>query len=158
VKTLSDPDASHVSKTAVPGTVDKLAHLPVAVGIGGIRGVKTELMRVRVNAKLVGIKAEADGDFHLVIKDPVTGMQMIAEFPNQGCTQGASTKLRAKMESARLAVVKACGMTPSGGYQSLRGDVTVTGVPFFDFLHRQTGHAPNGVELHPVLRFTGHCI
>jgi hypothetical protein len=158
VKTLSDPDAKHVSKRAVPGTVDKLAHLPVAVGIGGIRGVKTELMRVRVSAKLDGVKEEADGDFHLVIKDPVTGMKMIAEFPNQGCTHGASATLQAKMEAARVALVKACGMTPNSGYHRLKGDVTVTGVPFFDFLHRQTGHAPNGIELHPVLRFTGHCV
>jgi hypothetical protein len=157
VKTLSDPDSKRVSKRAVPGTIDKLAHLPVAVGIGGIRGVKTELTRVRVNAKLVGILAEADGDFHLVMKDPVTGMKMIAEFPNQGCTKGASATLRAKMEKARVALVKACGMSPNGGFHDLKGDVTLTGVPFFDFLHRQTGHAPNGVELHPVLRFTGHC-
>jgi hypothetical protein len=29
----------------------------------------------------------------------------------------------------------------------------VTGVAFFDFLHWQTGVAPNGIELHPVLDF-----
>jgi hypothetical protein len=29
----------------------------------------------------------------------------------------------------------------------------VTGVAFFDFLHGQTGAAPNGIELHPILRF-----
>jgi hypothetical protein len=27
------------------------------------------------------------------------------------------------------------------------------GVAFFDFLHGQTGVAPNGIELHPVLDF-----
>jgi hypothetical protein len=30
--------------------------------------------------------------------------------------------------------------------------VRVTGVGFFDFLHGQTGVAPNGIELHPVLK------
>jgi hypothetical protein len=30
--------------------------------------------------------------------------------------------------------------------------VVVTGVGFFDFLHGQTGAAPNGIELHPVLK------
>jgi hypothetical protein len=157
VKTLSDPGASRVRKRAVPGTVNKLAHLPVGVGIGGIRGVGAELTRVRVSAKLVGIKGEPDGDLHLVIKDPVTGMKMIVEFPNETCTHGASAKLRAKMQQARVAVLAACGFTPNSRYHRVKGDVTVTGVPFFDFLHRQTGHAPNGVELHPVLRFTGHC-
>jgi hypothetical protein len=29
--------------------------------------------------------------------------------------------------------------------------VHVTGIGFFDFIHGQTGVAPNGVELHPVL-------
>jgi hypothetical protein len=29
----------------------------------------------------------------------------------------------------------------------------VTGVAFFDYLHGQTGVAPNGIELHPVLDF-----
>jgi hypothetical protein len=27
------------------------------------------------------------------------------------------------------------------------------GIGFFDYLHGQTGVAPNGIELHPVLRF-----
>jgi hypothetical protein len=32
--------------------------------------------------------------------------------------------------------------------------VTITGVAFFDKLHGQTGVAPNGIELHPVLSIT----
>lgn len=157
VKTLSDPDAPHVSARAVSRTVDALAHLPVTVGIHGARGIGTERLRVKVNAKLDGIKVESDGDFHLVIKDPATGMKMIVEFPNQTCTHGTSAKLRAKMQAARLAVAAACGFAPSTGFHNLTGNVTVTGIPFFDFLHRQIGHAPNGIELHPVLKFTGSC-
>lgn len=157
VKTLADPDAPHVSKRAVSRTVNSLSHETVDVGFGGARGAGIELKRVKVSAKLVGIKAESDGDFHLVIKDPSTGMKMIVEFPNQSCTHGASAKLRATMQAARVAVVGTCGFAPNSGYHHLTGNVTVTGVPFFDFLHRQTGHAPNGIELHPVLRFTGQC-
>jgi hypothetical protein len=29
----------------------------------------------------------------------------------------------------------------------------VTGVAFFDYDHRQTGVAPNAIELHPILGF-----
>ncbi len=29
--------------------------------------------------------------------------------------------------------------------------VTVQGVAFFDLIHGQTGVAPNGIELHPIL-------
>jgi hypothetical protein len=36
----------------------------------------------------------------------------------------------------------------------LKGTATVTGVGFFDIIHGQTGVAPNGIELHPVLRFS----
>ena len=32
----------------------------------------------------------------------------------------------------------------------------ITGVAFFDFKHGQTGVAPNGIELHPLLGF--HCL
>src|SRR6059036_1361944 len=35
----------------------------------------------------------------------------------------------------------------------MKSALTVTGVGFFDFLHGQTGVAPNGIELHPVLGF-----
>jgi hypothetical protein len=30
--------------------------------------------------------------------------------------------------------------------------VRLTGIGFFDFNHGQTGHAPNGREIHPVLK------
>ena len=30
--------------------------------------------------------------------------------------------------------------------------ITVSGIGFFDRIHRTDGQAPNGVELHPVLR------
>lgn len=33
------------------------------------------------------------------------------------------------------------------------GKATIRGIGFFDFLHGQTGVAPNGIELYPVLRF-----
>lgn len=30
--------------------------------------------------------------------------------------------------------------------------IELVGVGFFDFLHDQRGHAPNGIELHPVFQ------
>lgn len=35
----------------------------------------------------------------------------------------------------------------------LCGKARITGVASFDFLHGQTGVAPNGIELHPLLAF-----
>jgi hypothetical protein len=157
VKTLADPDEPSIRFTARPSSVSALARLPVATGIGGARGVGTEQRNYRVRAKLVGIMVEGDQDFHLVIAGMTTGATMIVEFPNRSCTKGAPAVQRAKMERARSAVIQACGFTPTTGFHQLTGTATITGIAFFDFLHRQTGHAPNGIELHPVLRFTGQC-
>ena len=45
-------------------------------------------------------------------------------------------------------------MPNNSSFTHLTGKATIRGVGFFDFLHGQTGVAPNGIELHPVLRFT----
>jgi hypothetical protein len=39
------------------------------------------------------------------------------------------------------------------GHPGFCSRAQITGVAFFDFLHGQTGVAPNGIELHPVLGF-----
>ena len=45
-------------------------------------------------------------------------------------------------------------MPPSNKpFQQLSGTATINGVGFFDRPHA-TGHAPGGIELHPVLFFT----
>jgi hypothetical protein len=41
--------------------------------------------------------------------------------------------------------------TVTGKMKHVSVPVTVVGVGFFDFIHGQTGVAPNGIELHPVL-------
>jgi hypothetical protein len=156
-KTLADPFASKVKLTPHPATVDGLRALTKVVGIGGQRGLGVERTTYRVHVRLVGIKQEADSDFHLVIADPTSGKTMIAEFPNGSCTLGATTTLRAKMQKARVALVAACGFAPNSDYHLISGTATITGVGFFDFSHHQTGHAPNDIELHPVLKFSGSC-
>jgi hypothetical protein len=156
-KTLSDPFASKVDRRAAATTVEALRHLKKIVGIGGQRGLGTERTVFRVDVRLKGIVQEKDSDFHLVIADPTTGHKMIAEFPNESCTLGAKASLRKKMEKARTAVADACGFAPSSNFRKLSGTATITGVGFFDFPHKQTGHAPNNLELHPVLTFKGVC-
>jgi hypothetical protein len=64
---------------------------------------------------------------------------MIAEAPEPACSVGARD--RAAINKARLVA------------QSIQaGDnVVATGVGFWDFAHRQTGHADNYIELHPLI-------
>jgi len=42
-------------------------------------------------------------------------------------------------------------MSDTRSVARVRSRARVTGVAFFDFLHGQTGVAPNGIELHPIL-------
>src|SRR5262249_43728400 len=53
-------------------------------------------------------------------------------------------------DSARGALETACGPATTS-FKNLIGSITLTGVGFFDLLHGQSGVAPNGIELHPVL-------
>jgi hypothetical protein len=155
VKTLADPAGRRLSLSPKPTTIRALRkkQVPGYVGLRRSRGVERTTFRVR--ASLVEMKLEDDSDIHLVIADPSNRRAtMIAELPNPSCTVGASLKARAKMRQARKAFTAACG-SPSTSFKRLSGTATVSGVGFFDQIHGQKGVAPNGIELHPVVSFTG---
>jgi hypothetical protein len=157
VKTLADPAARRVSLSPRPTTIRALRkkQVPGYVGLRRLRGVERTTFRVR--ASLVEMKLEDDSDIHLVIADPSNSRtMMIAEFPAASCTAGASRTARTKMRRARNALVAACG-SPSTSFRRLKGTATISGVGFFDQIHGQTGVAPNGIELHPVVSFAGVC-
>ena len=92
-----------------------------------------------VRAAVTLVRPEDDSDLHVVIED-AQGRTMITEAPLPACAPRATALRRKQMGTAR-AVVRVCA----------RG--VITGVAFFDFQHGQTGVAPNGIELHPVLGF-----
>jgi len=75
---------------------------------------------------------------------------MIAEIPSPDCSGVCASAHAADIQAVRAAFISEIGaptdrMTPIGKIMQ------VTGVGFFDMLHHQTGVAPNGIELHPVL-------
>ncbi len=153
VKTLTDPDAANVRFTPRWTTVDPLRRLR-SPGVGRddprIGGVETTTYRLR--GRLVEMKYEEDRDIHLVIAQPGRRTHtMIVEFPAYSCTRGALK--RQKMRTARSALRAACGRASRSTFSRLRGSATITGVGFFDVKHGQTGVAPNGIELHPVIGF-----
>jgi hypothetical protein len=47
------------------------------------------------------------------------------------------------------------GQPSATRFTQLSRMATITGVAFFDSVHGQRGVAPNGIELHPVLSFSG---
>jgi hypothetical protein len=157
VKTLADPAGRALSLSPKATTIRALRRKTVPAYVGLRRGRGVERTTFRVRAKLVVMKLEDDSDIHLVIADPSrTGATMIAEFPASSCTARATPRARMKMNRARTALIAACG-APSRSFRKLNGTATISGVGFFDQIHGQTGVAPNGIELHPVVSFSGRC-
>jgi hypothetical protein len=159
VKTLSDQAASQVDYSPKTSSVKRLRTLdpPSSLSTDTPRIEPVEFTTYRVRAKLVGAVVEDDHDVHLVIRSPASRRRtMIVEFPYVRCNGARDSKKRATMKRARAALTNACGSIGTS-FVDLKGRVRVTGVGFWDEIHGQTGVAPNGIELHPVLRFRGTC-
>jgi hypothetical protein len=147
VKTGTDADAGLVSLSPVQTTIALMVSLHAPSNPpNASRVAPAELTDFTISATLTGFKLEADNDYHLVISDGTR--TMIVEIPNPGCVGSGSpfrpqiSQARAKFDSHYVA---------AAGFQSVSVAVTVTGIGFFDRIHGQTGVAPNGIELHPVL-------
>jgi len=157
VKTLSDQDAALVNFTPAASSVAALRSLAAPAALPqSSRIAPTELTAFTVTAQVVEMKLEEDRDIHLVIVEPSDPTAtMITEFPDADQCSGAVASAHAQdMRTARAALVAAFGQPSSSQFTNLTGTATLTGVGFFDFLHGQTGVAPNGIELHPVIGFT----
>lgn len=151
VKTLADAGSASIDFNALPSSVDHLLMYPAPKNLRKLtsRVRPTETHVWRINALIIGMKQEADGDYHIVIGSPSFPTRtMIAEVPDPQCVPEA---YRPQIVAVREWIIHIL-WTP-GNYKKLPTPllVTMTGVGFFDFLHGQTGVAHNGVELHPVL-------
>src|SRR5258706_14062060 len=100
-----------------------------------------------LNATLTQYKLEGDSDYHLVLSD-AAGNTMIVEIPLPACV-GSGSPFLSGITNARTEFN--ARFTPTTSFQTANIPVRVTGVGMFDFLHGQTGVAPNGIEIHPVL-------
>jgi hypothetical protein len=135
VKTLGDRP---VLRSPRRTTVAALTSLPAPSWLPQTR-LPFERRVYRVVAAVTLVRPEDDGDFHLVLQDGA-GRTMIAESPRASCGRSATAARQVQMQRARSRV-RICARA------------SVTGVAFFDFRHGQTGVAPNGIELHPILAF-----
>ena len=148
VKTGMDSDARKVNpKAIVQTTIFHLRSLTppsVLPSRNRVRPVETAVFSV--TAKLLRVKQEADSDYHLVLSD-TGGRTMIAEIPSPSCV--ASSPFLPSIRYVRSKFTAA--YHPTDLWSRPNVSVQVTGVGFFDYLHGQSGVAPNGIELHPVL-------
>ncbi len=149
VKTGTDADAGSITlQSTTPTTIATLGALAAPATLPSDNRVQpTETTVFRLSATLTEYKLEADSDYHLVLSDGA-GHSMIAEIPDPACV-GASSPLLTSIQKSRAEFDAKHNAT--GSFQTANDPVTVTGTGFFDFLHGQTGVAPNGIELHSVL-------
>ncbi len=125
------------------GAIPAPASLPPTTRISPV-----ELTTYVVDATLIKYRFTDDSDYHLVLAD-AAGRTMIAELPHPDCVgaaspfKGAITAVRATFDAQLRA-----GTT----FKSVAIPVRIHGIGFWDSIHGQTGVAPNGIELHPVLR------
>jgi lamin tail-like protein len=148
VKTGTDNDAHSVSFVSQSTTIATMRSWTAPSPIPANNRVSPfETTVWTINANLLEYKFEDDSDYHIVLQD-AAGNTIIGEIPNPGCV-GSGSPFAASITNARL---KFNAMFTAGtSFQFANVPVQVTGVGMFDFLHGQTGVAPNGIELHPIL-------
>jgi hypothetical protein len=143
VKIWEDDDRRKVDTVPTAITVAELARKPRPLTVFPQRrrvAGSAELQTFIVRARFVQALPQDDSDVHIVIGDLNIDQTIVTEIPHSGCT--TDQRLAAIYDSAR-STLRSVG----------RNDVIeITGIGFFDSFHGQRGMAPNGLELHPVLR------
>ena len=138
VKTFADGDRFKVDLNRRYRTIKQLNMLNRPSPRPPNGRVAGELSVYRVVGTVIAAINEDDGDIHLALRGD-DGATLIAEAPEPACS--VNSRDRAAIKKARLAA-----------QDIVVGDkVAAAGVGFFDFAHRQTGHAENYIELHPLL-------
>ncbi len=152
VKTGTDPDAAMVNISAVtPSIIAELRALPAPTHLpSSARLSPTEPTVFQLTCTLLEYKIEDDSDYHLVLSD-AAGNTMIAEIPSPHCVGPDSPFAYAIANTRNTFDAK---YHPTKTMHAVNEPVQITGIGFFDFIHGQTGVAPNGIELHPVLSIT----
>src|SRR5437588_9735946 len=146
VKTGTDADAGLINlHSTTQTTIASLTSLPAPTNLPANNRIQpTETTIFQLHATLTEYKLEPDSDYHLILSDG-SGNTIISEMASPACV-GSSSLLLSSIQNARSEFD--ARYTTTSSFQTANVPVIVTGVGFFDFLHGQTGVAPNGIEMH----------
>ena len=117
-------------------------------GPNSSRPYPEELQVYAVTGRILLVRLEKDGDYHLALSDPDSGDTIVTEVPHPDCASPFSPGTLALQEARFQFETFRAGRALA----SLQGQlVSVTGVGFYDSDHRQAGRSRNCLELHPLL-------
>src|SRR5258706_12938638 len=152
IKTGTDSGASAINlSTYVSSTIYNMLHSAKPATLpANSRIAPRETTQYSLSGTLTKYAKEGDSDYHLVIQDSA-GRSMIVEIPAPNCV-GAGSPLGPGVTNARRQFD--ARFTATTSFKTTSTAVTIRGVGFWDFLHGQTGVAPNGIEIHSVLDIT----
>lgn len=153
VKVGEDADAGKVSLNAYRTTIARLASFkaPPHPSAKPNSRYPSELKTYSISGRLVFIEPEADQDYHLVVRD-TAGRTMIVEAPEPACA--TKSRFLADIASVRATIDSFFGGPVLTKQVTNNVAMNIMGVGFFDSIHGQTGVAPNGIELHPILHIS----
>lgn len=150
VKTLGD--AYFPSEPAIRTTIEEQCALPAQHVEESVGRLSTEKQLITLSANLIEARKEFDGDYHLVLEDPVTHVRMIAEIPD---TSGRAPLIYKQRFMAARRAIDALNGTPGmlGVRYAKPVAIEITGIGFFDEAHMITpkGMPSNFREIHPVI-------
>ncbi len=157
VRTGSDPDALHVTEKPVPITVEELIAKPRPKGMetladaeGTYRNQRAEGVErtiYEVEAIVVAWKLQMSGSYHLNLEGK-TGQTMIGICVDPQRV-GRHSRWAKQISAVRKKIWDK--LKPASTYSRGTWPARVRGVGFFNVVHGQSGVAPNGLELTPIL-------
>ena len=157
VRTGSDPNASLVKETPIRKTVEELAAEPRPANMSSPteayahyqnrRAEGVERTIYEVEATVVACKLQMSGSYHLNLQGK-TGQTLVANCIDP---QFVDPKSRWAKEIAAVRKEVEATLKPGPTYIHGSHKVRIRGIGFFNRVHGQSGMAPNGLELTPVL-------
>jgi hypothetical protein len=129
--------------------------IPVSFSSSHIKRLPSECQVYTIECYVKFWILEQDNDYHLVCTDSNYNYKFISEIPSADCSETIASGYAANYKAARILMDSLFPLFHGGKHWSnIKRKFSITGVCFHDFVHGQTGHAPKGIELHPVLSIT----
>lgn len=144
-KVLADDEAHDINFIPQKTTLHDLVNSKTEKSVDGKPRQPIEKKTYTIECRIAHFLYEDDGDVHLVLcfgKDTMIGEIPLAYFP-----EAEESGFKKKFINARKQFHK---VVDNDKFYYMK-TLLVTGVGFVDFAHGQTGHAPNNLELHPIL-------